>query len=169
MGIGSFGYKLFFLLHITCAIIGFGSTFVWAAFGSRTRDAEPAVSLAINEMVLKLSHLLSTPFIYATAFFGLALVGMSDKLWTFSQTWVSIGLGLFIVGALLAGLVQAPTQKKMVTLQHELVNAGPPAAPGRPPQVAELEAAGKKMAMVGGILHLLLLLILIDMIWKPGL
>ena len=168
MGTDAFAYKLFFLLHITCAIVGFGSTFVWAAFGARNRNNPPPVALAISQQVLTLTHRLTTPFIYATAFFGLGLVGLSDKIYKFSQTWVSIGLLLFIVGALLAALVQTPTQKKMVALQEELVNAGPPATPGPPPQVAELEANGKKMAMVGGILHLILLLLLIDMIWKPG-
>ena len=165
MGTSAFAYKLFFLLHITCAIVGFGSTFVWAAFGARSRSAEPNVALAINESTLALSKRLSTPFIYATAFFGLGLVGLSDKIWKFDQTWVSLALLLFVIGALLAGLVQAPTHKKMVAAQQQLIaGQGDPAALG-----AEVGAAGKKMAMVGGILHTLLLLILIDMIWKPGL
>jgi|tagenome__1003787_1003787.scaffolds.fasta_scaffold19649353_1 hypothetical protein len=165
MGTSAFAYKLFFLLHITCAIVGFGSTFVWAAFGARSRSLEPNVAAAINESTLALSKRLSTPFIYATAFFGLGLVGLSDKIWKFDQTWISLALLLFVIGALLAGLVQVPTHKKMVTAQKELlVGGGDTAVLG-----ADVEAAGKKMAMVGGILHLLLLLILIDMIWKPGL
>ena len=64
--------------------------------------------------------------------------------------------------------MQLPTHKRIIALQEELVNAGPPATPGPPPQVAELQSNGKKMAMTGGILHLVLLLMLIDMIWKPG-
>jgi hypothetical protein len=59
----------------------------------------------------------------------------------------------------------------MNALQNQLL-AGPPpgAAPasGPPPQVAELEARGKKAAMFGGILHLLLTLLLLDMVFKPG-
>ena len=41
MGIDAFAYKLFFLLHITCAIVGFGSTFVWAAWGRATAPTHP--------------------------------------------------------------------------------------------------------------------------------
>jgi len=49
--------------------------------------------------------------------------------------------------------------------------AGAPApAGGRPPpQVAELEARGKRAGAVGAALNLLMVAILFLMIWKPGL
>ena len=77
---------------------------------------------------------------------------------------------LFIVGALLAALVQAPTHKthgRAAGGAGERRPAGRARAPRR--RWPSCEANGKKMAMTGGILHLLLLLMLIDMIWKPGL
>ena len=44
----------------------------------------------------------------------------------------------------------------------------PPATAGRRREVAELQERGKKAGMFGGLLHLIFLLLLIDMIWKPG-
>jgi hypothetical protein len=47
------------------------------------------------------------------------------------------------------------------------VSAGP--AGGPPPEAAELEERTKKAGAFTGVVHLLWVLIMIDMIWKPGL
>jgi hypothetical protein len=44
----------------------------------------------------------------------------------------------------------------------------PPPAAGPPPQVAQIEALGTRMAGTSMILHLALVSILALMIWKPG-
>jgi len=66
-----------------------------------------------------------------------------------------------------------PNLRRMASLQRELLaGSGAPGGGeggGPPPQVAELENRGGKAAAYGGILHLLLAAILIDMVWKPGL
>jgi Predicted integral membrane protein (DUF2269) len=164
MHYGSFLYKLFFLLHILCVVVGFGSTFVWAALGARAGKLDPATSLEINRDILTLSKRLTTPFIYAAGAFGIALVILSDKAIKFSDAWISIAFALFIVGALIAAFVLAPAQKRLVAMQDELVSAGGP-SPDRPSQVDEIDAAAKRVAMFGGILHLFFLAILIDMVW----
>ena len=55
-------------------------------------------------------------------------------------------------------------------LAEQLVNAGPPpeGAQGPPPQVAQMEALGKKLAGGGIFLNLMLLAVLYLMIFKPG-
>ena len=63
--------------------------------------------------------------------------------------------------------LHTPNLKAMNRLMAEMA-AGPPPEGGPPPQVAELEARGKKAGMYGGILHLLFVAILLDMILKPG-
>jgi hypothetical protein len=65
---------------------------------------------------------------------------------------------------------QQPNARKIVALGEELLAAGPPpeGAPGPPPQVAEIEATGKKLALGGTILNLVLLVIIYLMIFKPG-
>jgi Predicted integral membrane protein (DUF2269) len=164
MHYGNFAYKLFFFLHILCVVVGFGSTFVWAALGARAGKLEPATSLEINRDILRLSKRLTTPFIYAAGVCGIILVILSNKVIKFSDAWISIAFALFIVGALIAGLLLAPTQRKMVAMQEELVSAGGP-SPDRPSQVDEIDALAKRTAMIGGLLHLFFLAILIDMVW----
>jgi hypothetical protein len=45
---------------------------------------------------------------------------------------------------------------------------GPPPVGGPPPQLAQLEALGKRQAAAGASLNVVLAVILILMIWKPG-
>ncbi len=146
-------------------IVGFGSTFVWAALGARTPPARSADRpRGQPRQVLRLSKRLSTPFIYAAGAFGIVLVILSDKGQVRPTAWITIAFVLFIIGALVAGFIQVPAQKRLVELQEELVNA-PTAADVRPTQVDEITATTKKIAGVGGFLHLIFLLLMIDMVW----
>jgi hypothetical protein len=51
---------------------------------------------------------------------------------------------------------------------REMVAAGPPATPGPPPQATEMEALGKRVAATGGTLNVLLVVILVLMVFRPG-
>jgi hypothetical protein len=113
--------------------------------------------------------MLTTISIYLAALFGVLLVVFSGDSWKFSQVWISIAFVLFIAGAVLGYLLGA-NSKKMLGLQEALVSGEAKGGPGGPPpEVAELQALGKRSAMFGGLAHLMFLLLLIDMIWKPGL
>jgi hypothetical protein len=64
----------------------------------------------------------------------------------------------------------------MRALMDELAAPGPPPgagggsppAGGPPPQVVEMEALGKRVGVVGATLNLSVVVILVLMIWKPG-
>jgi hypothetical protein len=97
----------------------------------------------------------------------------SDDVWKFSQAWISLAFLLYIVALGIVHGVHYPNLRRMNALMAELsVGGGAPAGGGatggRPPQLAELEDRGKRVAAVGGLLHLDLAIILILMIWKPG-
>ncbi|HUR49844.1 MAG TPA: hypothetical protein VMY88_10020 [Acidimicrobiales bacterium] len=170
MGIGSTGYKIVFLLHILCAIIGFGAVMlngIYAAEVKKRRGAEGLAILQANTRVSQIGEI----FIMAVPLFGIGLVFMSDGAWRFSQTWVWSALGLFVVALGISLGFMAPAVKRQEGLMKELLAGGPPpagASEGPPPQVAQLEANGKKMAMAGGLLHLALVTMLFLMIFKPG-
>ena len=59
----------------------------------------------------------------------------------------------------------------MNRVMAELNAGGPPpaGAAGAPPQVAELEERGKRAAMYGGILNVIAVVLVLLMVWKPGL
>jgi hypothetical protein len=173
VGYDSFWYNVFYLLHLTAVIVGFGSSFVWPALAAKARargQQEPAVSYAMSKSGFEVGSVLTTPFIWSAGAFGIILVVLSDELYTFSQAWISISFVLFFGAALFALFVHTPNLRAMLSLQERLATgqAKPPAGGGPPPEVAELQARGKRAGMYGGILHILFLLLMIDMIWKPG-
>ena len=166
----STAYEIVYFLHILAAIAGFGPTFVYPLFGSIAKRRQGAEGEAISAATLEIGKKLEYA-IYAVPVFGILLVVLSDEVFEFSQTWISIAFVLYIAGLVVSMGFHFPNLKKMNDLEKELL-AGPPpgsAGAGPPPQVAELEARGKKAGMFGGILHLLLVLILLDMVFKPGL
>lgn len=173
IGSDSFGYELLVLLHVLAAIVGFGSTFVYDFQGKRAGEVMGFEALAISRAMEIPSRIITSPFIWANGLLGLGLVAMSDSnLVAFDQGWVMAAIGIYVIGLLNSEIFIKPTTKKMLALQEELGAMGPPpagAAPaGPPPQVTQLEGLGKKMPMYSGIGHVLLTLILILMIFKPG-
>ncbi len=170
MGIDSTGYKIVLLLHILCAIVGFGTVLLNGLYGREAKRRPGPGGLAISEANLVVSGV-AEYFIYAVFVFGLALVGMSDKAWKFDQTWIWLAIVLYAVGIAVSHAIVFPNARRMKDLAAEMVAAGPPPAdapPGPPPQVAEMERRGKTLGASSGFLDLLLVAILVLMIWKPG-
>lgn len=165
MGVDSFAYNLVLLLHITCAIVGFGGVLLNGVYASRARQLPPEQNLAVMEVNSFVSMKVAEVFIYLVPLFGLGLVSMGD--WPWSSLWVWLSLVIYVLALGLSHGVVMPTVKKMLTLQREMVAAGPPAG-GPPPQAAELEAMGKRVGGVSMVLDLSLVAILVLMIWKPA-
>lgn len=170
MGYGTFPYNVVYLLHLSCVIIGFGSSFVYPVLAVRARGLPLRDAYAINHAAFGVSKYLTSYPIYGAGVAGVLLIVLSDEVYDFSQTWISIAFLVYLLALLVALLLHAPNLKAMDALQAELVESPPPAGTGEaPPQVAEIEERGQKAAMYGGLLHLFWLVLMIDMIWKPGL
>ncbi len=167
----SFLVRFLFFLHLLFAVIGFGSTFVWAMLGSKAKEFEPAVAHKYSSLLFHAAERITTPFIIATGVVGFVLVGLgADYGIKFSQAWVSIASVLFLAGLGVSFGLHQPNQRAMLALQEKLARGEVTPAPGGPPaEVVELQERGKKAGMFGGILHLLFFLMLIDMVFKPGL
>ena len=149
-------YQVVLAIHILAAIVGFGGVLlngVYAQQGRKRGGAEWAAVSEANEFV---SHRVAEPAIYLVPLLGFALIGMSDKLWKFSQLWVSASLGLYIVALGIAHAVLIPTHRKINAL---LRSAAPPAG-----EIASLE---KRTAAAGGVNSLILVVILLLMVVKP--
>ena len=158
MGISSGAYKFVLVLHILAAIVGFGSVFLAGVFGAKAQARGGREGLAISETVVDVAEHWSEWFIYAVPLLGIGLILMSDDVWKFSQTWISISLLLYIVALGLSHGVHFPNLRRMNALAAELASGGPsPGGDGPPPQVAELEKRGKKAAAVGMVLNLSLI------------
>ena len=142
------GYKILLVLHILSVIVAFAPNFVWPFVSVRLRNANKPVGATINELASGNTRKIYGPAFFLAGFFGCGLVGMSEKVYSFSQTWISIALVLWFIGLGIMFGLMAPAEKK--------VQQGD-------------EGAETKLSMYGGMLHLLLFLLLIDMVFKPGL
>ena len=165
MGYGSFPFQVVYLIHLSCVIVGFGSSFVYPVLAVKARKLSIRDSYAINHAALEVSPYLTSYPIYGAGAAGVLLIVLSDQSIAWSSTWVSIAFLVFILGVLVVVFLHTPNLRAMDALQAKLVDAPPGDAP---PEVAELEERGQKAAMYGGVLHLFWLVLMIDMIWKPG-
>lgn len=87
------------------------------------------------------------PAVIALGGFGLAMVLVSDPVWAFDQTWISLALLVWIVICGVVSGLLLPAERK--------VAAGD-------------DTAESLVQRAGGIATLLLLVMLYLMIWKPG-
>ena len=163
-------YKFVLVLHIFCAIVGFGAVFLNGVYGQQMKvrmqagKIDEAIGIfEANEFVSKIGEY----FIYAVFLLGFGVLGLSDSVWKFSQTWVWLAIVIFVIALGLHHGVLVPAVKRMGVLMHEMRD-GPPPVGGPPPQAAEMASIGQKLGVVGPILGLSMTVILFLMVFKPG-
>jgi len=163
-------YDFVLVLHIFCAIVGFGAVFLNGIYGAqmktRMQSGRVAEAIGIFEANHKVSQI-GEYFIYAVFVFGFALLGLSDSVIEFSQTWVWLSIVIYVLALGLSHGVLMPAVKRMGVLMHEMA-AGPPPVGGPPPQAVEMASIGKKLGVVGPILDLSMIVVLVLMVYKPG-
>lgn len=140
-------YRIFYLLHIASVVAAFSGAMVSARFGAVARG-DASVGRSISSALSDLTVKMHIPALAAAGLFGIVMITLSDDLYEMSQTWISIAFTLWFA---------------MLAVMWFLLRPAQIAAAGGDAE------AGKKTAMFTGIIHLLFLLMLIDMIWKPGL
>lgn len=167
MGVGSFWYNLVLLLHIVCAIVGFGGVTLNGVYAARAQKLPPDQNLAVMEVNSFVSMKVAEIFIYLVPIFGIGLLGLSDKVYEFGELWVWLSLVIYVAALGVSHGVLMPTVKQMLSLQREMVAAGPPVG-GPPPQAERLASLGQRIGATSTVLHLSLVAVLVLMIWKPG-
>ena len=168
------GYRILLVLHILCAIIGFGAVYLNALYGQQIRKRRGAEGIAIYEANFFVTGI-GQYFIYAVFVFGFILVAASNA-WKFSQTWVWSAMTFYVIALGVSHGILLPAVRRMGVLMKELAAAGPPpgANPsqgppaGPPPQVAELGTLGQRVGVTGAFLDIMVIVILALMVWKPG-
>ena len=146
------------VIHVFGAVFGFGPSVAYAVLGPAAGKAGPQGGIAIMEAMIAIEKRLILPFAVAIQpLSGLALIFLAGyNINFFSHYWLWIAILLYASAFYLAILVQTPTLEKMV----HIVKAGPP--------TPEFMAAAKRTQRLGPVITILLALIVILMVAKPG-
>lgn len=146
--ITSTGYKIMLLLHILSVIVAFAPAFVWPVASARLKKEGKPVGPTIGSLAAGNTAKIHGPALVLVGFFGFGLAGMSDEVWKFDQAWLMAAAVIwFLMLGIIFGLM-LPAEKK---------------------SAAGDESADKIVSMAGGFMHLLLVVMLYLMIFKPGL
>lgn len=142
--INSTGYNIVLLLHVLAVIVGFAPLWLTPMLVRLTAGGDKAAADGLDVSILRFS----LPGIGIAGLLGFGLAGMSDKVFRMSQSWLSIAAVIWIVQLALLIIIARPAIKAF--------------------RDGNADARGRIM-MVTGISHLLLVVMLYLMIFKPGL
>ncbi len=127
----STGFQILLLVHILAAVVAFGGNFVQPMLARAGAD---------DEALGKVNMFVQLPALVVLWVAGMGALGMSEKVFTFSQTWVSIAMLVWIIALVLQFLVARGYQSGKTDM----------------------------VPMLTGGLHLCLVISLYLMIFKPG-
>ena len=165
-GLNSGIFKALLVLHILSAIVGLGAVMLNGLYAAQSQKRPGPAGRAVSEANYAVSNI-AEKVIYLIPVFGILLVLASDSAIKFSTTFVWLSLVLFIAALGVSHAVLIPGHRKINAMLLEM-EQGPPPAGGPPPQLAQIQALGKAQAAAGASLNVIVAVILILMIWKPG-
>ena len=161
-------YNLLVLLHIICAVAGFGAV-VYRGFLlelARRRGAGGAAEagvLAVYGQVSQFAEIL----IYGVVVFGLAALGEEGHSSDFAKAWVVAALVVyFVMVGLLHGMVR-PAERDYRRTMLALAQVPPVKPPARPPELDRLDGLYRRVSAGTGLFNVLLLGSLYLMVFKP--
>ncbi len=155
--------RVFLLLHLVAVVVAFGPTLLYPVLARRARTGRAEEAGVLTDAAGDGTTRLALPGIGAVFVTGVLLVVAVDGV-AFSDVWISIAFLLVFIAAAILGLLVRPNQRRMAALAAAVAAGGPDAAAAQ----RELDERQAKTAAYLGALHLVLLLALVDMIWKPG-
>jgi uncharacterized membrane protein len=161
--VGSDAYNIVKVLHILCAIVGFGSVFLASFYYQQARARRGPEGIAIIEAYGLVARI-ATYFMVAVLLLGIALVLMSDDAISFGDTWILLSLIFLILAMGMAGALLTPRERRALDLQREIETLGDANASA---QTAELVRLDKQMTIMGTALNVAVVLILVFMVFKP--
>lgn len=141
-------YQIVYLLHILTVVAAFAGAMVNPRLGGLAKRSDAGTQRNLAQFMADGITRMHFPALVLTGLFGVALIIMSSDVYEFSQMWISLAFLLWFALMGVVFFVSLPAQRALA------------ASPS--------EEGMKKAAMFNGIIHLLFLLMLIDMVFKPG-
>jgi hypothetical protein len=160
--------ELFLFLHVMGAIAVFGPTFAFPLIASQAQKSPQNGHFAavVSELI---ERRIVLPGAVVQGITGVALILiLGADLTSPAYRWLVAGIILYLIAISFAAFVQARNAEKMVRLTEGGPPPGPPPAgapAGPPPEIVE---TGRKLQRGGMFLTVLIVLIVILMVTKPG-
>lgn len=143
------------LLHVLSAMVWLGGGFLLSIVGARARTSDrPDAIPDFGQSLTYIGTRVLLPATVGTLVFGIWMV-LIDAQWNFGQFWVLLAIGLFIVAFLIGAIFMG-----RVGMQLQKVGAQ---------NMTEAKALLGRWLVGYRVLLLVLLIIVWDMIFKPGL
>jgi uncharacterized membrane protein len=160
-------FQLFLFLHVMGAIVVFGPSFAFPFIAAQVQKTPQHGNFAAVVMEI-IERRLILPGAVVQGITGIALIIIAGRdLTQPANRWLVAAIVLYLIAIGFASMVQAKNAEKMVELTSHMPPGPPPAgAPAGPPP--EIAATGKKLAQGGQLLSLLVFLIVLLMVVKPG-
>jgi hypothetical protein len=162
----SVAFNLFVLLHILCAVGGFGALIYrgWVLDLARRRGAPASAGvLSVYGQVSQVAEVL----IYGVLVFGIAAIAVSSDHSLFHKAWVVAAVVAYVAMLAILHAIVRPAERRYRRALLELAQTPPMAPPARPPQLAEMDRLYSRVAIGMGIFNVLLLGALYLMVFRP--
>lgn len=155
-GAGSTFSQILLILHIVAVLGAFGAASVSAALAHVAKASDLSAALPAAEKGLTVTKRTTIPALLIATLLGILLVFNSDGAFGFGDPWISASFSIVLVLLLLVWLVALPAQRALVTA----LQGG---------NAETVKNAASRTAMATGLFHLGFVVLVILMIWKPGL
>jgi len=146
-------YSSVVALHVMSIVLAFGVTFAYPIMGPYVGKNMPQAVAGFHRMQHRIGQVLITPFAALALVTGIYLAADQDL---FDQIWVQIPFAILLILLGLGGAFFAPQEKKAAELAET--------SPGSP----EYMAVVGRVAKVGALSSLLVLVAIFCMVAKPG-
>lgn len=146
-------YDVVLSAHVMAIVLAFGVTFAYPILFPYVERRHPESLAALHDAQGQLGKLLITPFATLALITGIYLAADRDL---FGKLWVQVPLGILVVLLGVGGAFFTPTERRAA----ELCRSEPGGAAYR--------AVARRIAAVGALSSLLVLVAIFFMVAKPG-
>lgn len=140
-------YELLLILHLVSVVVAFSPAIVHALTGSRLLKQDEAASRPFFRVAAGNERMVYLPALLLVGLLGFALVGMSDGAIEFSDPWVSVSALLWLIIGGLVGALIVPGERALADGDRSVES---------------------KVALAGGIVTVLFVIVVFLMVVKPG-
>lgn len=151
-------YELLLFGHLLFVTAWVGADAVIQIFAMRARRAGGQRQVDLMSDVEWIGTRYITPSALLVVIFGFLLIGESDGAYELSQTWISIGLGVFLLSFIAGAGFLGPETGRLGKLAEE-----------KGPDDPEVQRRLSRVFLVSRIELILLIAVIFDMVVKPGL